>query len=155
MKNYFLILLLAIGLMACGPDGRVYEKHKDLSPDLEWLKVDARTFKVPIAETAGAYDFSLSFRYIEGYPFQVVKIKMTETSPSGAVSEKSFDLKLREDNGDYIGEPGLDIWDSSHLVEPGKVFSEKGTYTYVLEHEMPADPVNGVMEIGIVVDKAL
>ena len=153
MKRLITILLITAGLFACQPEGRIYVEYRELSPELEWLKKDAREFKVPIKDNSIAYNMSLSFRYIDGYEDQVVKVKVTETSPGGIENVKEYDLKLREENGDYIGEFAYEIWDSEHLVESNKKYNETGTYTYVIEHNMPKDPVNSVMEIGVILEK--
>ncbi len=153
MNRLLTILAITIGLISCQLGGRIYIKHQNLSPQLEWLKKDAREFKVPIKDINIAYNMSLSFRYVEGYQYQFAKVKVTEISPSGGKKIKEYDLKVREDNGDYIGNAGLDIWDSDHLVEPSKKFNETGTYTYIIEHIMPTDPLANVMEIGLILDK--
>lgn len=154
MKYFLSILAIAITLIACHPEGRVYVKHQELSPDVEWLKKDVREFKVPIDDNSIPYNLSLSFRYASGYQYQVAKVKVTETSPSGKETVKEYDLKVRQDNGDYIGEAGYDIWDSEHLVEPKKKYEETGNYTYLIEHNMPNDPLNFAMEVGVILDKA-
>jgi len=129
-------------------------EHQKLSPKVEWLKKDKRTFKIPIKDTNQVYDLSLSFRYANGYQYPTANVKVTETSPSGKKTVKKYKLKVREANGDYIGEAGYDIWDSEHLVEPNKKFTEIGTYTYVIEQNTPVDPLNFAMEIGVILDKA-
>jgi len=146
-------LAITIGIISCQPEGRIYVEHRELSPDVEWLKKDAREFKVPIKNDSLAYNMSLSFRYANGYQYQVAKVIVTETSPSGKETVKEHELKVREDNGDYVGEAGYDIWDSEHLIEPNKKYEETGTYTYVIEHNMPKDPLYFAMEIGVILDK--
>ncbi|MBL4651905.1 MAG: gliding motility lipoprotein GldH [Flavobacteriales bacterium] len=154
MKNKLLFFLfISISLLACQPENRVFIEHKDLSPDLEWLKTDTREFKVPVTDNSLTYDLSLSFRYASGYAYQYAKVQVTETSPSGKEITSEYDLKVREANGDYIGDPGFDIWDSEHLIVPNKKYQETGTYTYIIEHNMPENPLNMVMEIGIILDK--
>ena len=153
MNGLFAIVILAIGLIACQPEGRVYVEHKKLSPQVEWLKKDKREFKVPIDDNNRLYNLSLSFRYASGYQFQVARVKVTETSPSGEESVNEYELKVREDTGEYIGDPGYDIWDSEHLIESNKKYEEKGTYTYLIEHNMPNDPLNFAMEIGLILDQ--
>jgi len=153
MIRFITILAIAICLISCQPPGRIYVDHQDLSPQLEWLRKDVREFDVPIEDINIAYNMSLSFRYVYGYQYQIVKVKVTETSPGGKKTVKEYDLKVREDNGDFIGEAGLDIWDSEHLIEPGKKYDETGSYTYVIEQIMPDDPLNFVMEIGVILDK--
>lgn len=153
MKNNLILIMVMISLVACQPEGRVYIEHQELSPQIEWLIKDTREFKVPIEDNSQAYNMSLSFRYANGYQFQLARVKVTETSPGGKETIYKYELKVVDDNGDYIGEPGYDIWDSEHLVEPNKKYEETGTYTYVIEHNMPVDPLNFAMEIGVILDE--
>jgi len=143
-----------LAIIGCQPEGRIYNDFKDLSPNIEWLKKDARVFKVDISDINQAYDMSLSLRYVTGYPYRYAKVRVTETSPAGKKSVNDYELVVREENGEYIGEPGLDIWDSEHLVEPNKKYGEAGTYSYTIEHIMQMDPLVLVMEIGVILDKA-
>lgn len=96
---------------------------------------------------------SLSFRFANGYQFDVAKVKVTEISPSGKQSEQEYELLIRDEKGEYIGKPGYDIWDSEHKVEPNKTYAEQGTYTYIIEHIMPTDPLHYAMEIGVIIDE--
>jgi gliding motility-associated lipoprotein GldH len=154
MKKLITGFAIAISFIACQSEGRVYIEHQELSPEVEWLKKDVRTFKVPVADNSQVYNMSLSFRYTSGYQYQTANVKVTETSPSGKELIREYDLKVREANGDYIGEPGFDIWDSEHLVEANKKYEEAGTYTYIIEQNTPVDPLNFALEIGVILDKA-
>lgn len=153
MKNSVLITITLLILSSCQPEGRVFVKHKDLSPNLEWLKVDKREFEIPIENNSTAYNLALSFRYANGYQYQIARVTVTEISPSGKKTTTNHELKIRDDNGAYLGEPGYDIWDSEHVIESNKTYSEKGTYVYVIEHNMPYDPLNFAMEVGVILDE--
>ena len=124
-----------------------------MSPDLEWLKKDVPEFKVQVDDNSMTYDLHMGFRYANGYQYQVLKVKMVEISPSGVALETRHELKIREDNGEYIGEPGFDIWDSDHLIQANKTFEETGVYTYTIAQDMPVDILNFGMEIGLIVDR--
>jgi gliding motility-associated lipoprotein GldH len=154
MFKILLLVSVALSLLACKQEGRIYENHQELSPEVEWFKKDTRSFEVPIENIDLNYDLRVSFRFATGFQYQYANVKMTETSPSGQVKVHDLDLKVRKENGEYMGEAGYDIWDSEHLVEAKKQYTEKGTYTYVLEHTMPKDPLYYAMEIGIIVDKS-
>lgn len=145
-------LLLVLLLFSCQPENRVYEKHLSLSPDVEWHQSEARTFEVDINDLNTDYAFSIAFRYAQGYPWDVALISVTEVSPSGLMTVTPYSLKIRDSNGDYIGEPGYDIWDSTHLVNPVKSYYEQGTYTYTITHEMPNKEFPYAMEIGLIID---
>ena len=146
--------ILVLSIYGCQVEGRIYSEHQELSPDLEWLSEDTREFKVPIRDKSKLYNLSLSFRYVEGYQYQIAKVKVTETSPSGIERIAEYDLQVRNDNGDYIGDPALDIWDSDHLIEINKEYVEEGVYVYKIAHIMPNDPLYFAMEIGVVLDEA-
>jgi gliding motility-associated lipoprotein GldH len=153
MKKIVAVLLISIGIIGCQPEGRKYIEHKELSPLVEWLKKDVIEFKVPIEKENQEFKMSLAFRYVHGYQHKVLKVKVTENSPSGKLTSKEYELKVTDQNGDYIGDPTLSFFDSEHVIETNKLFKEKGTYTYKIEHMMPNDPVNLAMEIGVILDE--
>jgi gliding motility-associated lipoprotein GldH len=153
MNRLLILLALALGLLACQPKGQIYAEHQELSPGLEWLKQDVREFKVPIEDTGISYNMSLSFPYLNSFEPHFVKVKVTEISPAGAEVVKEYELKVREDNGDYIGEFAYEIWDSKHVIEPDKKYSKPGLYTYLIEHNMDADPLKNAMEIGVILER--
>jgi len=155
LKQFLLILVFAIFAVSCRPEGRVYVDHQKLSPDVEWLQEDSREFEVPISEAQldQSYALKIAFRYATGYRFRELKIKLTEISPDGEKKVKPYTLTIRDEKGDYIGDPGYDIWDSEHLIEADKSYAAAGTYRYVIAHDMPADPLNFAMEIGLILDE--
>ena len=153
MKNTLYILLLTIGLLSCQPKDRVFVEYEDLSPNIEWLKSDIIEFEIPIEDTNQVYKMSLSFRYANGYRFKTIDLLVTETSPNGEKENFNFSSAVRDSDGNYIGEPGYDIWDSEHLMIAKKKFKEKGVYHYTIEQMMPVDPLNYAMEIGLILDQ--
>lgn len=152
MKNIFTILIMSILLIGCQPEGREYVEHKELSPLVEWLKKDVIEFKVPIEKENQEYKMSLAFRYTEGFEYKTLKVKVNETSPSGKEESKEYELTILDEHGDYIGEHAGAFIDSEHVVETKKVFKEKGSYTYKIEHMMPNDPVSYSLDIGLIMD---
>lgn len=152
-RNSLFFLVTLSFIWACQPADRVYIEHRGLSTELEWRREDSRSFEVPIENTDQTYQVRLGFRYATGFPYQFAKVKVVEETPSGKKSEAHYDLKIRELSGEYIGEPGLDIWDSEHLVEPSKVYSEPGTYKYTISHVMEKDVMPMAMEVSFILDK--
>ena len=152
MIRFVIICAVLIGFIGCQPEERVYTEHKELSPELQWLKTDTREFKVPIEDAQIPYNLGLSLRFVNGYQYDVLNVFVTETSPSGKETVNEYTLKVRNEKGEYIGEAGYDIWDSEHLIDANKRYDETGTYTYTIAHNMPHDPVLNVMEIGVILD---
>jgi gliding motility-associated lipoprotein GldH len=154
IKKIGMVMTLGLLFVGCTPEGRIFNENKELSPQLEWIKTDTRTFEVNVEDIDNTYEMTLAFRYITGFMFDKLKVDVTETGPSGLELVSSYDLKVIDAEGGYIGSPGLDIWDSEHQVEANKKYTEKGVYTYTIEHNMPVDPVNHCMEIGLIIDKS-
>ena len=152
MKSILNLVLIAFLFLGCQSKKRIFSENQELSPQMEWLKSDVKTFKVKIDDFKKSYKMSLAFRYTEGFSNKVLKVKVTEISPSKKEKIELYNLKVINEKGEYIGEPGLDIWDSEHLVEQDKKYQEKGVYTYKIEHQMPSDVVNMAMEIGVMID---
>lgn len=152
MRNVLLMLACAIAFASCNPN-RIYKDHQALSPNVEWLKKDARTFKVPIQDTSATYNLFIAFRYANGIPYRDVLVNLDMKLPSGKSTSSKHKLTIVDEKGDYIGDGSVDIWDSEHLIWENKKFSATGYYEITLSHEMPAENLIYAMEIGIVVDK--
>lgn len=154
MKRQLLIFCLPFILFSCQPENRVFIEEQELSPNAEWLLEDKKIFEIPITDTNAIYNLKLSFRFAEGFQYKQARIKITETSPGGTERVQIHDLKIIDENGEYIGDPAYDIWDSEHTIEKEIKFSEKGTYKYTVEHAMPNDPLYLALEVGLILDRA-
>ena len=153
MKNIVTILAMLICMVGCYPEGRDYAEYKELSPMEEWLRKDIIEFKVPIEKENQEYNMSLAYRYVVGHNHETVKVKITETSPSGIEESVEHDLNMLDESGYKKGDGSLGIIDTEHLIVPNKRFKEKGTYTYKIEHMMPNDPIEFAVEIGMILDQ--
>lgn len=153
--KYVQILLLFVLLQACNTN-KIYEKHikvYESEHKVEWYKSNIKRFKIDIKDITTPYNFYLAFRYADGYPFTNVKVLLKEIQPDGSYEELSYELPLRDEQGNYIGSPGYDIWDSEHLIIPNKKYTQSGKYVYEITHDMPLNPLPLAMEIGIVLEK--
>ena len=140
-------------MAGCQTEGRDYAEYKDLSPMEEWLKKDIIEFKAPIEKENQEYNMSLAYRYVVGHNHEIVKVKVTETSPSGKEESAEYDLNMLDENGYYKGDGSLGIIDTEHLIVANKIFKEKGLYNYKIEHMMPNDPIEFAIEIGVILDQ--
>jgi len=154
VKGLWLVFFsIAVSITSCQPEGRTYVKHQTLSADLAWMKEDVKSFEIPIEDTSKVYAMSLAYRYANGYQFDRLVVHLTEKSPSGVVTENERTIKIRDVAGNYIGEPGYDIWDCEEIIDTPKRFDEKGNYSYQISHKMPQDQLHFGMEIGLILDE--
>lgn len=116
--------------------------------DLVWNREDIKEFVIDIPSDTITADVLLHVRYASGFVFQNLTLAIEETDPTGQTQVIPATYKLRNDNGDYIGDGSGDIWD---IVFPLKqrIKLARGTYRYRIGHTMPQDKLMMIMELGI------
>ena len=145
---YFVLLFIS-----CGSNGTVYDEHVKLPDNLEWYSSDARVFAVPINDNSQPMEFIIKFRYATGFQYDHMTLRLTETDPEGNSVIRDVSFKVRDENGEFIGEAGYDIIDLEYVLDKEKQFPVLGTYTYRVEQTMPTDPLYFAMEVGLIVRK--
>lgn len=153
LKQLILVLSIAYLTFSCTPENRLYSERQELSPNLEWIGTDVKTFKVTTSQADLNYSLNLELRYVTGYPFKNLNIIAKFIAPSGTPFQKEYTLNIKNEKGEYIGEAGMDLWDSKHLVDSQLNLNEVGEYTIEFSHNMAMDPLPYVMELGIILDK--
>jgi gliding motility-associated lipoprotein GldH len=151
-RNLFILIILTAFMVSCNHD-KVFEKYEKMN-DNKWLKSQSLTFEVPIEDTSSVYDISLTVRHADYYTYANILVTIDQVTPVGEERYKNFDLRLRKNDGSFIGDGSGDIWDTKILVYKKMSFNNKGTYKFVVENHMPYVETEGIMEIGFVVEKA-
>lgn len=153
MKKIITLSILLTVLFSCQSKKVVFEENQQLSPGLEWLTKDIKTLKFDLKDSKATYKSTLLFRFTEGFQYKSFKVKVTEISPSNEEKSTIVNLKIINDNGEYIGEPALEIWDSEHVINDNLMYKEDGLYTYRKESLFPSKSLPSAMEIGLRIEK--
>lgn len=153
MKKIWIVLFTAAIFVACTPENRVYKDRQDLSPNIEWVKDDVKTFEFEIKDKKPSHTLTLELRFISGYPFNDAKVKAKFIAPSGESKVKNYQITIKDENGEYLGNPGLDLWDIAQVVDEDLNFKEEGKYKVEFTHSMPIDPYPYVMDLGVIIDQ--
>lgn len=121
--------------------------------DNEWPMDKNLTFEVPIEDTASFYNVIIPVRHIDNYPYDGLLVNVTINTPSGEERSKNHKLKLRDENGKFIGDPGGDIWDADVPIMEKTKFNSVGIYKFEIVNGMPTTPTVCIMEVGLKVEK--
>jgi len=145
------LITLTATLFSCN-DKNIRFKEFQKFDDLEWNKGDNKTFIIHIDDNRKPKEMILAFRYATGYPFDKVKMKITEVNPAGERITRDVDFKVRDENGEFIGEKGFDIIDIEYVLDANKEFLTHGDYTYIIEQAMPPtiEKLHYAMEVGLI-----
>ena len=155
MRFFWKALLAAAFLAGCA-DNRVYEDYVDF-PERHWLVSTQPAFKFNITDTAARYNVVANVRNAVSYPYSRLFLKFHLTDTLGheiqqdLVSEYLFDAKT----GKPHGKSGLgDIYDHQITLLSNVDFSRPGFYSVTLEQFMRTDTLQGVLAVGLRVEKA-
>lgn len=148
-----LLLALALGLVlqSCG-GSRVFEEHHKLD-DYTWKRFDNIVFEAEIEDNSASYDIYIAIRHITQYPFKNLMITTIMKTPSGEERYLEYDLKIRDDDGNPLGDGMGDLWDISIPLRKNFRFREAGTLVIEFENRMPRPTTPGIMEIGLIIEK--
>jgi gliding motility-associated lipoprotein GldH len=151
------VVLFFLGLLvaACGGDNRVYEKYVDFE-DRHWLVSQAPEFEFEILDTQARYDIVGNIRNEVSYPWSRIFITYYLKDSTGTQLHKNllgnylFDAK----SGKPLGTSGLgDIYDHQLLLLGNYQFPKPGKYTMKLEQFMRKDTLDGILAVGLRVEK--
>ncbi len=144
-KTVLLSLITLLFLSSCTD---VYRDFQSIS-GMRWFQKDKKNFDVKIKEN-GNYDLIFSMRYPTGFQYKNVDIKISRVSPDGKTIFKEFKIKVRDENGYYIGSAAGDLWDLEQIFSKGEKL-ENGNYKYTIEHISKIEPLMNVMDIGLII----
>lgn len=151
-KKLVTYTLLSLLIWACNSNSAFHETHT--FPDYHWKKKERVIFSPEITESNAADSFKLilNIRYIEGFPYKYLRLKLNITRPDGTEADKDINIQIINDDKSYIGEGIGDYWDLDYTDE---IIPIKGAGKYEIEiiPLMDQDPVYLINEIGITLIK--
>lgn len=145
-------LLFLLCLAACD-SSRVFEEDKKLD-NHEWKSDNPLVFLVSIEDTSSGHNVYLNIRNASYYPFSNIFLFLNTTFPGGAIDRDTIEIMLAGPDGKWLGQGLGDIWDNQILFKRNVAFPEKGEYRFELIQAMRMDPLPGIMDAGIRIEKA-
>ena len=153
-KPLLLCVLFSLGLFFTGCDGkRVFDDYTKLD-DYKWPAAKVLSFKVEIADTLSAHNVFVSLRNISQYPYSNLYMQFGTQAPGTKLVEQRLQFRLANDEGQWLGKGAGDLWDNQIAVLQGVRFQKAGTYVFTLRQDMREDPLLGIADAGVRIEKA-
>jgi gliding motility-associated lipoprotein GldH len=154
MRLFYMLLFSAVVMTSCD-DERVYEKNEDFH-DRFWKQSDKPEFEFEVGDVNAAYNVYLNIRNSVDYPYSRIFINYSLQDSTGKALDKQllnamlFDPKT----GSPEGTSGLgDIYDHQIPVKKNHRFGYRGKYKISFEQFMRMDTLEGVLAIGVRIEK--
>jgi gliding motility-associated lipoprotein GldH len=150
--SYFIVLISFFVLTSCDHN-TVFDKNEKI-PDYKWemnniIKLDAQ-----ISDTVSAHNIYINVRNESGYQFSNLFLFLTTQTPKGEIARDTVELTLSDERGNWLGDGSGDIRDNRILFRKKFRFTEAGLWHFELEQAMRINPLPGIMDVGLRIEKA-
>jgi len=153
-KKYSCFTVLLIAAMALASCGQVelYERLGNI-PKAAWQSSYKPTFTFQITDTTSLYNVFVTVRHTNSYPYNNIWLESTLQLPGDSLVTQKLDLPLAGPEG-WLGVGMDDIFERRIKVTatPQK-FPRSGPVIFTLQQAMRQDPLPGILQAGIRVEK--
>jgi gliding motility-associated lipoprotein GldH len=148
----FFCAVTVISFMSC--DNRTeFEQYQKFEKQ-SWNRFNILKFEVPVDDTQTAFDIILSLRHLPEFQIKEFPINLTIYMPSGEIRTAEQILNFIDNDGKTRSECLGDYCDIFFTLREDFVFQEKGTVRIEIENKWPRLELPGVLEVGLMIQKA-
>lgn len=155
MRFVFSLACIALVFSACD-NSRIYETNKDFT-DRTWKVTDTAQFQFDIKDLGLKYNILYSVRNSLDYPYSRLFVTYHLQDSTGNELEKKLvsGYLFEEKTGRPTGTSGLgDIYDHRFALLSDYEFRQPGKYKVILQQYMRTDTLEGVLAVGVRVEKS-
>ena len=152
MLRFIGIIFFAFLFQSCDP-GRVFEENQEIEKSL-WNAKQPLVFLANITDTVSGHNVYLNIRNAGVYPFSNIFLFLNTTLPDGRLDRDTVEILLASPDGKWLGKGLGDIWDNQVLFKSNVRFPKAGEYRFEMIQAMRLDPLPGIMDAGIRIEKS-
>jgi gliding motility-associated lipoprotein GldH len=145
------VIIAAVFLQSCD-SSRVFEENEEIPKSL-WSAKQSLVFQTNIEDTVSAHNVYLNIRNAGVYPFSNIFLFINTTLPGGQLDRDTVEIMLATPDGKWLGNGLGDIWDNQVLFKQQVRFPRAGEYRFEIIQAMRLDPLPGIMDAGIRIEK--
>lgn len=142
-------VLVTVSVLSGCSSRTVYSRYLNI-PSEGWQQDSVLTYDVAITDSLAAYSVVLSLRHTPAYPFQNLWL-FVESDVFG--QRDTLEYYLADQRGRWLGNGFGDRKEMPCLLYEHLRFPHCGTYRFAVRQGMRKEWLNGVSEVGLVVEK--
>lgn len=156
-STYVQFLLLGIScflfslLISCGQQP-TFEQNVEIS-NQSWSNQDGKRFDVHISNTKNPYNLTLNIRHSQKYNFSDIALSVEENKPDSTKTTYRVIVSLAESDGRWKGKGTGNIFQNQVYFLKNHHFSDTGMYSFNIKPIMSLNPLQGIANIGLRVNK--
>lgn len=153
LTNMLSMVLIGISMLMVSCDSSVIFEENIKIENNEWSSEKPLVFLANIQDTTVGHNVYINLRNASHYPFSNIFIFMNTTLPNGQLDRDTLEIMLASKDGKWLGDGLGDIWDNRILFKRNVSFPMPGEYRFELIQAMRLDPLPGIMDGGIRIEK--
>jgi gliding motility-associated lipoprotein GldH len=150
--SFVLFFVILFSLESCDPK-RVYEKNEKIANN-NWDQNTPLVFLVNITDTFYLHNVYINVRNAGFFGFSNLFLFINTRFPQGQMERDTLECVLATPEGKWLGEGLGDIFDNRILFKKNVRFPQTGEYRFELIQAMRINPLPGIMDAGIRIEKA-
>ena len=132
---------------------RYFEENKVIE-NHEWDQNKPIVLVVPVNDTADIYNVYINIRNAGNYRFSNLYLFVNTILPGGQLQRDTLECILAAPDGRWLGDGLGDISEHRILFKQNVTFPQPGEYRFELFQAMRVNPLPGIMDAGIRIEKA-
>ncbi len=155
--SYLLIGILLI--QSCQSDV-VYDRYISLE-NSHWKSDQVLKFEIPMQDSIAPYNLFINLRNTKDYPYSNLFLITQMDFPDHTKVIDTLEYEMTNSQGEFLGSGFSDIKENKLFYKENVRFKTPGTYLFSIQQAMrernkinPIDPLPGVSDVGISLEKA-
>lgn len=151
-RIYIFILLVVVFFSACDQK-RVFESYDTLKEDA-WYINQRPSYFVDISDTSSEHTIYFNIRHTGKYKYSNLFVLFTIQGPNAKAETQRLEFKLAEADGKWLGSGLGDIYSNQIKIMENVKFPRKGVYSFTLEQNMRDNPLLGIEDVGVRIERS-
>lgn len=149
--KYTTLLLFSFLLFVSCEQKHFYNQY--VSVDIQnWKSTDTLKYAITIDDTTARYNLSFSVRHTKDYEFSNLWLSIILESTEVKKNFR-YEIPLFKKDGKPFGKTSGSLCTQTIPVQQEIQFDKKGKYTINIVQLMRKDPLDGISDIGVIIDK--
>lgn len=157
IRGKLLLAAIFIGLIstfpACTEPGTLVDQRTEIS-NQNWSYSNKIKTDVKVEDTSVLYNVYFILRHGAEYKYSNIFILMHQTTPDHHTKTIRYEFKLANPDGEWLGNGSGNLYSYVLPLYTNFRFPTKGNYTFTLEQNMRDNPLRGVSDVGLRVERA-
>ena len=111
-------------------------------------------FRFSTEDTVANYNFFVTLRNTDDYPYQNLYVFLKTEFPNEKSKLDTIYCPMADARGKWLGKGFSGVYDNRILYIARKRFPLTGEYTISIEHAMRDEILEGVLDVGVRIEKA-